>query len=597
VKSALVRSLKRLNVKQQLILLFGIMAIPLVILYSYGNMKAEQILKRHVTNAYVELNKQNVTIINRDIDSVKEITSTVIQNSLIQQFDINGNKSVFQRVKDYEKIENMLIGYSQARGEREPIYYSLYIYDPSNNYFFAPNYPENKKSGVYFFSDQKKPSWFDEAIKKKGNGYLHIIDKLSPQANSNRTLSYVRAINNIYKGGTIGVLVVTKMDSRIGESLKAVNLPEGEIYFTNWNNEILSSTTPSAGEILTLPAEANKLTSSEGVRDIITSDFIYVINYNHILEQKLIYRIPVKALLQQQNEMKHVIQITSVVYSFLAVMMIMYFWRNLMRPLQSLAFFVRKYEPGRSVPATPRRDAQDEVSVLIASTYDMARRLNDLIYYNYQMEIKQKESQLQILYHQINPHLLYNTLESIYWKSMLEGSQESAEMIKELSKLMKISLSRGRELITIEEELEHATAYINLQKHRYEYNFSVDWNISNEILGFYIPKVTLQPLIENAINHGVKNMGDDGHITISAISDNGYIQIKIEDNGFKKVDFKAIDRLINDKNPNPSIGYGIRNIQQRIQLHFGYSYGISYASRESSGTVVTITIPKFKSEG
>lgn len=82
--------------------------------------------------------------------------------------------------------------------------------------------------------------------------------------------------------------------------------------------------------------------------------------------------------------------------------------------------------------------------MLIASTYDMARRLNGLITYKYQMELKQKESQLQLLYQQINPHLLYNTLESIYWKSSLEGNAESAEMIKELSKLMKISLSRGR---------------------------------------------------------------------------------------------------------------------------------------------------------
>lgn len=230
--------------------------------------------------------------------------------------------------------------------------------------------------------------------------------------------------------------------------------------------------------------------------------------------------------------------------------------------------------------------------MLIASTYDMARRLNSLIMYKYQMEIKQKESQLQLLYQQINPHLLYNTLESIYWKSSLEGNMESAEMIKELSKLMKISLSRGRELITLEEELEHASAYIKLQQHRYDYVFAVIWNIAPETKSNLIPKITLQPLIENAIIHGVKNMDEDGEIIITSVLQNDRILITIEDNGYKQVDYKAIDLVLNDESPNPVSGYGIRNINQRVHLHFGPDYGISYGPRAAGGTVVTVTLPK-----
>ncbi|WP_342421801.1 histidine kinase [Paenibacillus sp. FSL E2-0178] len=588
----LIKPIVKLNVKQQLILLFLIMISPILILNSYGNYKAEEILKRHVTNAYVELNKQNFAIINRDIDTVNKITTTVIQNPILQQLNMSGDDPVLERVERYETIEKLLGSYSQGAERGDGIYYSLYVYDPDNYYFFAPNFPQVKKAGVYFFSKGEMPYWFEQVVQQKGHGYLMFTEKLSPQAEDLKTLTYVRAVNNIYRGaGTIGVLVVTKMESKIGESLKSISLPDGEIYLTDMNNRVLASTTNSTGEVIALP-EGSEAGDPEGTEDIITDDFIYVVNNNHAFEQKLVYKVPVKALLQQQNEMKRVIQYITVAYALFGLIIITYFWRSLMTPLQKLAFFVRKYEPGNRVPETPRRGSNDEVSVLIASTYDMARRLNSLIMYKYQMEIKQKEAQLQLLYQQINPHLLYNTLESIYWKSSLEGNVESAEMIKELSKLMKISLSRGRELITLEEELEHASAYIKLQQHRYDYVFAVIWNIAPETKSNLIPKITLQPLIENAIIHGVKNMDEDGEIIITSVLQNDRILITIEDNGYKQVDYKAIDHVLNDESPNPASGYGIRNINQRVHLHFGPDYGISYGPRTGGGTVVTVTLPK-----
>lgn len=112
--SALIRPIVRLNVKQQLILLFVIMLTPILILNSYGNYKAEQVLKRHVTNAYVELNKQNFAIINRDIDTVNKITSTVIQNPFLQQLNMSGLDPIMERVERYETIEKLLGSYSQG---------------------------------------------------------------------------------------------------------------------------------------------------------------------------------------------------------------------------------------------------------------------------------------------------------------------------------------------------------------------------------------------------------------------------------------------------------------------------------------------------
>jgi two-component system sensor histidine kinase YesM len=111
------------------------------------------------------------------------------------------------------------------------------------------------------------------------------------------------------------------------------------------------------------------------------------------------------------------------------------------------------------------------------------------------------------------------------------------------------------------------------------------------MMNHLIPKVTLQPLIENAMIHGVKNMGEDGEIHITADYEGDKLLIRVEDNGFKDVDYKAIESLLNEPTANPTFGYGIKNIHQRLQLHFGNIYGIQYKKRNGGGTIVTIVLP------
>ncbi|MHA7965550.1 cache domain-containing sensor histidine kinase [Paenibacillus sp. CAU 1782] len=637
--------LTKMNMKRQLILLFLIMVCPIVLLHAYGNLQAEKLLKDHVTSAYVELIKQNHTLINRDIETVDKITTTIIQNPLTQRLIPNGDDAVIDRVRRYDSVDRLLASYSTPLNGGEAVYYSLYIYDPNDDYFFAPK-RQVVQSGVYFFSDANKPPWFDQAVSMRGKGYMDIID-----ANVNlsqiRTLAYLRAVNSVVGGsGTIGVLVATKMDMKINESLRSVSLPEGKIWFADNGGRVLSALEPgltggyvelpeegfghpadrrtelSKGGLVGQPAESQSEPSevkpggqsggvqaehSDRVRSLIakgtesgdvfttvsfmTEESIYVVNHDRRQEQRLIYQIPMNSLLKQQNELKRVIQLITIAYILLGCVFLFYFWRSLMTPLQKLAQFVRTYEPGKLVPETPARRRHDEMGVLMGALYDMARRLNSLIHYKYEMDLKQKEIQLQLLYQQINPHLLYNTLESIYWKSTLEGNSESAEMIKELSKLMKIGLSRGRELIRLEEELEHAAAYINLQQKRYSYKFNVAWNVPDAVKPVRIPKITLQPLVENAIIHGVKVMGEDGEIVISAMLEGERVTIKVEDNGYKPADFAAIDKLLYEETADHRLGYGIRNIHQRIQLHYGAAYGLSYRKREEGGTAAVLVLP------
>ncbi|RKP55078.1 sensor histidine kinase [Cohnella endophytica] len=590
--------LTRMNVRQQLILLFLVLVSPVFILNWYANTKAEGILKEHVTSAYEELNKQNHFLINRDIDTVSRIMTTIIQNPITQSMiKTDREETDFERVVKYGEMNTMLGSNSVGLFGGEAVYYFLFVYDPDNNYQFAPAIPDidkqNNNSSVFFYSDLMKTPWIEDALKAKGKGVLALIDNFGPKANQ-ETLAYLRAVNSITNGkSVVGVLVATKMDKKIEESFSTVSLPEGgQIYLTDWSNRVLASTDNTMGQVLKLPQGMDTDSSMEETTNTITDDAIYVVHTKYAINQKLVYTIPIKSLLQQQSALKQVIQTISIVYSLFAIVVMMYFWRSLMSPLRKLAMFARSHEPGKPLARAPQRERNDEVGVLIYSVHNMANRINDMIHNQYDMEIRQKESQLRLLYQQINPHLLYNTLESIYWKSSLEGNTGSAEMIKELSKLMRISLSRGRELITIEEELEHATAYTSLQQKRYEYGFAIRWEVSDEVTGNLIPKITLQPLIENAIIHGVMNMGDDGEIIVRVRPDGGNVCITVEDNGYKEVDYAAINGVLRDDPSESSSGYGIKNVNKRIQLHFGNHYGLRYEAREPEGTRVVVLIPK-----
>lgn len=597
-----INPLTKLNMKQQLVILFLLMVSPVFLLLWYGNFQAEKLLKNHVTNAYVELIKQNHTLINRDIDTVNKITATIIQNPITQRLVPSDKDTVIERVRKYDSVDKLLASYSIPVNGGEAVYYSLYIYDPNDYYFFAPK-RQIQQTGVYFFSDRNKPVWFDYALSKRGSGYMDIIPYNFGLSKIN-TLAYIRAVGNVNNGNEfLGVLIATKMDMKLVESLRSVSLPEGIISYADSSNRILSSTDAAQnGGMLDLPEELpgikdqmpynpSSLEDPYRTFDLITSDFIYIASQNEGFGHKLVYQIPIQSLLKQQNELKRIIQLITVAYMLLGSVILVYFWRSLMTPLQKLAQFVRTYEPGKLVPETPSRRRRDEVGVLMSALYDMARRLNALIHYKYHMDLKAKESQLQLLYQQINPHLLYNTLESIYWKSTLEGNSESSEMIKELSKLMKIGLSRGRELIRMEEELEHASAYVNLQLKRYSYEFSVIWDIPDNVKPIRIPKISLQPLIENAIIHGVKSMGEDGKIRIWAVLEGERVTIKVEDNGYKQADIAAIERMLSEEKSDHKLGYGIRNIHQRIQLHFGNQFGLSYRRGKEGGTVAVIVLP------
>jgi len=241
--------------------------------------------------------------------------------------------------------------------------------------------------------------------------------------------------------------------------------------------------------------------------------------------------------------------------------------------------------------------ATDEIREL-AREYDiMVGRIRELMDANTREQELKRKSDLKALQAQINPHFLYNTLDSIIWMGEMKQSEKVVQMTSALSKLFRISISKGRELIPIRNEIEHVKSYLTIQEMRYQDKFSYEIHMDPEIMDMTTLKITLQPLVENAIYHGVKEVDHRGLISIAGWLEDNVIVLEVRDNGIGMDEEKlnSLLAVLEDSTEKTARmnkqGLGVRNVHERIKLYFGNEYGLSCSSIPGEGTVISVRFP------
>ncbi|WP_048717165.1 sensor histidine kinase [Bacillus sp. 522_BSPC] len=206
--------------------------------------------------------------------------------------------------------------------------------------------------------------------------------------------------------------------------------------------------------------------------------------------------------------------------------------------------------------------------------------------------VKRKEAEFHALQAQINPHFLYNTLDSINWLALKQKQYQISEMISSLGDFFRLSLNKGKDNISIQNELDHVMAYIQVQKIRYRDKFEVIVEVDEAIYPYYIPKLLLQPVVENALYHGIKVNSDKGTIMITGQFFDEGICFNITDDGkgMEKELVEKLNRSLNGENLIPL--YGLKNVHNRLKLQFGPSYGVDISSEFNKYTTVSIKVPK-----
>lgn len=236
-------------------------------------------------------------------------------------------------------------------------------------------------------------------------------------------------------------------------------------------------------------------------------------------------------------------------------------------------------------------DSANEIGSLTTSFNVMTHRIQELMEQNIREQEAKRKSELKALQSQINPHFLYNTLDSIIWMAEGKKNEEVVLMTASLARLLRQSISNEDEVISIGQEIEYARGYLTIQKMRYKDKMEFRIDVEPSILNIRLIKLVLQPIIENAIYHGLKYKESKGLLLVKGFLKDGNAVIQVIDDGVG-MEPEVLEHIFEKHKVNyRSNGVGVYNVQKRLQLYYGSEYGITYESEKGKGTTATITIP------
>ncbi|WP_430094548.1 cache domain-containing sensor histidine kinase [Paenibacillus cisolokensis] len=276
--------------------------------------------------------------------------------------------------------------------------------------------------------------------------------------------------------------------------------------------------------------------------------------------------------------------------------------QSISRPIRQLMSFMQKAESG-DLTIRYWGGGQDEVGMLGRSFNRMLLQIRKLMKLSELKERQKREAELRSLQAHIKPHFLYNTLDTIHWMALKKGADDVSDMVESLSHLFRIGLSKGSDIIPIQDEWTHITSYLQIQKTRYRDRLHYELHLAPEAEGLYVLKLLLQPIVENAIYHGIKARRGPGSIVISAEVEEGMLLLTVTDNGagMSPERLAELRRLLEDplsamqepagREERASRSYGLLNVQARLRLTFQETYGIHIESSEGAGTRVIIRHP------
>ena len=254
--------------------------------------------------------------------------------------------------------------------------------------------------------------------------------------------------------------------------------------------------------------------------------------------------------------------------------------------IERLTHFMQEVQEG-SMDMQMESDDRDEIGMLYRGFGSMMKRIRTLINEVYLSKITQKEAELKALQAQINPHFLYNTLSLINWKALAAGEEDISRMTLALSTFYRTALNRGRNVLQVETELSNTRAYLEIQSMLHDGNFDYEIEAQTEILQCESLNLILQPLVENAIHHGIEEKTDGrGKITVRGWKEDNCVWFMVEDNGVG-MEQEVADKILTME----SKGYGVRNVDERIRLCYGEKYAMKVESVVGKGTKMTIHFP------
>ncbi len=489
---------------------------------------------------------------------------------------------------------------------------SLAVFDEKGALISATPLTELKNSVT-----PRRESWFTAAMERIENLHFstpHVQNLFEdPDSRYRWVVSLSRHVE-LTRGGVIqsGVLLVDMNFSGIEQICKDVSFSNGQgyLYLIDGSGEIIYH--PRQQLLYAGLQEENNLQAA-GYSDGTYSEVFQAHRRQVTVKTvgytgwKLVGVVPSETLRDNYSQLLLFALFVVSFSIFLLVFVNLRLSEWITAPMKKLDLAVRELEKGAETVDFDV-DGPYEVEHLSRSVQSMVSTMRHLMEDILQQEEEKRRSELDVLQSQINPHFLYNTLDSVVWMTENGRTQEAVVMLTALARFFRISLSKGSNIIPIGDEIEHARNYLTIQMMRYKNKFSADISAQEGIEKLYTIKLIIQPILENAIYHGMEYADGEGEIHIRAFREGENVIIEVEDNG-PGMSQEVVEQLLKPQgSAGPKAkgsGIGLRNVHQRIRLTFGEPYGLSILSEPDSGTVVRICLPaldeaqarKYRKEG
>lgn len=587
--------LPQLKLKEKMILYFAASASGIVILFGllHYQMSASRMME--------DARQSTAQMIGNACSDINELFLQTYQVCASMNDDIGMQRLVRREFASQKERFS-----SDLEGSMEMMVLPSYNKDIFGVYVLGDNGGRYKSNSASFLvSDLMDTSWYR---------IIHATGKAQwfpPHENSYvvRTpeISFVSiGIPFIDKatGRTKGVVLADIESEKLSEIAGRAVSESGDVFLMDERNRIMNLSALSGGKSMWRHEDSVNL-----ARQMVEDNLKEIPEYgaSHVLEDKgqlVVYQtldqadwkivgvIPRSALTESVSYIK-ILMIMLVAVAVAGSMVVAELVaESVTRPVHTLVDAMEQVYGG-NLEVSVETERTDEIGILYKSFNHMTGEMKRLIDTIYREQEKLRREELKALQAQINPHFLYNTLDSIIWSLRMRQVDESIDMLAALTDFFKISLSKGKDIITIEEEVKHISSYLSIQHRRYREKFDYDINVDPALLGCRTPKLILQPMVENAIYHGLKPKEGTGYLYIHIFAEGSDILMRVEDTGMG-IPGERVEMLNRElatiSSDQQGTGYGVRNVNDKIKIVFGKSCGVEIRSEEGEGTIVTMRI-------
>lgn len=466
---------------------------------------------------------------------------------------------------------------------------SIYIYSKKNQYIIS----SREGGSLERFSDT---TWLEQYAVREGNEPW--IQARKKNGIYPYYISVIRPAY-LYEQERYGAVIINIDVEELGKMIgnRSKDLPES-IFVIDENGTILYSekshlVAQNISDVDLLAYVSDVQEDYSEIMDLKGEKYVVSIIKCRVREWTYISLIPLERFFSKIEKVQHFISYFLILGILIAIFFAVFLSFRSFKPVKNIMDVIEDPDSYRSINKEENTDELKFIANNIIRIVSSNKQLKDELETRLVLLNKAHFSALQA---QINPHFIHNTLEAINWTAAraLGKKNDISYIVANLSKLLRLSFDVGSELFTIKEELEHAMCYVNIMKMRYFDKFDVIWDIPQEIWEYKIIKLCLQPIIENAIYHGIKPQKQKGIIKIEGEMHSTEINIRVRDNGvgMSDEDIAALNKCLNEEYVLKGENIGLLNIAQRIKLTFGEDYGLSIYKEEPQGIIVSIAIPK-----